>query len=255
MVPAMSRGLSLVHPDPVVHSAPKWTPDTRFGAWFQRSATWKQYVVEYALDEFERMLGDRPKRFATVLDAGCGAGQAFAGIARRFGAQRIIAVDIDPAMVAHAAANAARCACSVEVQLGDLAELALADASFDLVLCHQALHHVEDQPRVLRNLFRVLRPGGTLLLAESCRSFTRSWLIRALFRHRVDTQLTANGYLELVRAAGFAVAADDVAHPAPFWSQPDLGLRERLGWDRRGAREAAELQVIARRTNRADSPI
>ena len=73
----MSRGLSLFHPEHGVRDAPRWTPDTRFGAWFQRSATWKQYVVEYALAEFERMFGDRPRQFATVLDAGCGAGQAF----------------------------------------------------------------------------------------------------------------------------------------------------------------------------------
>jgi ubiquinone/menaquinone biosynthesis C-methylase UbiE len=133
------------------------------------------------------------------------------------------------------------------VQEGDLAELALADASFDLVLCHQALHHVEDQLAVLRNLFRVLRPGGTLLLAESCRSFTRSWAVRALFRHRADTQRTASAYLELVRAAGFAVAAEDVADPSPFWSRPDFGMREWLGFERRDATEAAELQVVAQR--------
>jgi SAM-dependent methyltransferase len=243
----MSRGFSLAHPEQGVLAAPKWTPDTRFGAWFQRSATWKQYVVEYALCEFERMLGDRPHGFATVLDAGCGAGQAFDGIARRFGPQRIVAIDIDPLMIPHAEASAARCACPVAVEQGDLAELELTDASFDLVLCHQALHHAEDQVAVLRNLFRVLRPGGTLLLAESCRSFTRSWIVRALFRHRVDTQRTAAAYLDLVRAAGFAFEAGDVANPEPFWSRPDFGLRERLGYERRGAREAAELQVVARR--------
>lgn len=242
MVTDMSRGLSLFHLDRGARPAPKWTPDTRFGAWFQRSATWKQFVVEYALDEFVRLLGDRPKRFATVLDAGCGAGQAFGEIARRFGSQRIVAIDIDPAMIPHAQQNAARCACPVEVQAGDLSELALADASFDLVFCHQALHHAEDQPAVLRNLYRVLRPGGTLLLAESCRSFTRSWVVRALFRHRADTQRTAPAYLELVRAAGFEFGAEDVANPDPFWSRSDLGLREWLGWER----EAAELQVIAR---------
>ena len=68
MVPGMSRGLSLFHPEHGVRAAPKWMPDTRFGAWFQRSATWKQYVVESALGGFERILGDRPKQFETVLD-------------------------------------------------------------------------------------------------------------------------------------------------------------------------------------------
>jgi SAM-dependent methyltransferase len=249
----MNRGISLVHSDPGVRAAPKWTPDTRFGAWFQRSWIWKQYVVEIALDEFVRLLGDRPQHFATVLDAGCGTGQTFEGIVRRFAPQQIVAIDIDPAMIAHAKASAAQCACPIDVQQGDLADLALADASFDLVLCHQALHHVEDQPAVLRNLFRVLRPRGTLLLAESCRSFTGSWRVRALFRHCGDTQRTASAYLELVRAAGFAIAPEDVANPSPFWSRPDFGLREWWGWRRRDAREPAELQVVAQRVAGIDN--
>lgn len=228
-------------------AAPKWTPDTRFGAWFQRSAIWKQYVVEIALDEFVRLLGDRPRNFATILDAGCGAGQTFEGVVRRFAPQQIVAVDIDPAMIPHALQSAAQCACPIDVQQGDLADLALPDASFDLVLCHQALHHVDDQPAVLRNLFRVLRPGGTLLLAESCRTFTGSWRVRALFRHRADTQRTASAYLEIVRAAGFTVAPDDVSTPSPFWSRPDVGMWEWLGHPRRSAAEPAELQLVARR--------
>lgn len=244
----MSRGVSLVHPDSRMTRAPTWTPDTRFGGWFQRSPIWKQYVVEIALDEFVRLLGDRPQNFATVLDAGCGAGQTFEGVVRRFAPQRIVAIDIDPAMIPHAkGAAAAQSACSIDVQQGDLADLALPDASFDLVLCHQALHHAEDQGAVLRSLFRVLRPGGTLLLAESCRSFTRSWAVRALFRHRADTQRTAGAYLDLVRAAGFVVAPEDVATPSPFWSRPDFGLREWLGHPRVGAAEPAELQLVARR--------
>jgi len=233
----MSRGVA----------APKWTPDTRFGGWFQRSPIWKQYVVEIALDEFVRLLGERPQHFATILDAGCGAGLTFEGVVRRFAPHEIVAIDIDPAMLLHAKAAAAQSACAIDVQQGDLADLALADASFDLVLCHQALHHAEDQAAVLRNLFRVLRPGGTLLLAESCRTFTGSWRVRALFRHRRDTQRSAGAYLDLVRSAGFAVAPDDVSTPSPFWSRPDVGLREWLGHPRVGATEPAELQLIARR--------
>jgi ubiquinone/menaquinone biosynthesis C-methylase UbiE len=247
VVAPMSREISLPHPDHGVQPAPKWTPDTRFGAWFQRSAIWKQYVVEYALDEFVRMLGDRPRDFATILDAGCGAGQAFDGIARRFAPQRIVAIDIAPAMLPHAHENAARGGTAIEVQQGDLAEFTLPDASVDLVLCHQALHHVDDQPAVLRNFFRVLKPGGTLLLAESCRSFTRSWPVWLLFRHRADTQRTASAYLELLRAAGFAYQPRDVSNPDPFWSRPDFGIWERLGFAFAKRREPAELQVIARR--------
>jgi SAM-dependent methyltransferase len=243
----MSRGSSFFQAEPGVRAAPKWMPDTRFGAWFQRSEIWKRYVVEYALDDFERLFGDRQRKFATTLDAGCGAGQAFDGIARRFGPQRIVAIDIDPQMLPPARANAARCACPVDVQQGDLAQLALADASFDLVLCHQALHHAEDQQAVLRSLFRVLRPGGALFLSESCRPFTTSPQIRLLFRHRMETQRSAASYLDLLRTTGFAFGVGDVANPDPFWSRRDFGLFERLGVPRRPPREPSEVLVIARR--------
>lgn len=243
----MSSEISLAPAEPGVRAVPRWLPDTRFGAWFQRSETWKRYVVELALDEFERVLGDRPRQFATILDAGCGAGQAFDGIARRFGPQRIVAIDIDPEMLPDARANAAACACPVDVQHCDLATLALADASFDLVLCHQVLHHADDQAAVLQNLFRVLRPGGTLLLSESCRPFTASLQIRLLFRHRMELQRAAAGYLEMLRATGFTFASSDVTNPDPFWSRRDFGLLEGLGFRRRPPREPSEVVVVARR--------
>lgn len=245
----MSTGISLPRAGAGAHTASRWLPDTRFGAWFQRSEIWRQYVVELALDGFERVLGDRPRRFATILDAGCGPGQALDGIARRFGPERIVAIDIDPAMLADARANAATCACPVDVRQGDLADLALPDASFDLVLCHQVVHHADDQLAVLQNLFRVLRPGGTLMLSESCRPFTASPQVRLLFRHRMELQRSAAQYLEMLRAAGFAFdEARDVSNPDPFWSRRDFGMLEWFGFQRRPPREPSEVLVVARRS-------
>ncbi|MEO8223617.1 MAG: methyltransferase domain-containing protein [Gammaproteobacteria bacterium] len=56
-------------------------------------------------------------------------------------------------------------------------------ASVDIVFCHQLLHHASDPLAVLRELNRVLAPGGWLLVAESCRAFLEWWPVRFLFRH------------------------------------------------------------------------
>jgi ubiquinone/menaquinone biosynthesis C-methylase UbiE len=112
---------------------------------------------------------------------------------------------------------------------GDARRLSLADSAVDLVFCHQTLHHVRDQRDLLAELRRVLRPGGVLLLAESCRPFIRSLPVRALFRHPMEVQRSALEYLELLRANGFAFDEKSVAELAPWWSLRDLGLSRRLG--------------------------
>jgi SAM-dependent methyltransferase len=225
-----------------------WTPDTRFGAWFQNTSVWRRYVVALALDGFEELLGGEPPRARVLLDAGCGAGSAFEEITARFRPARILGVDIDPQQLAHARQSAARCGCPVELQRADLRRLDLRSESVDVVLCHQVLHHVTDQAAVLAELRRVLRPGGLLLVAESCRSFVGSLPVRLLFRHPKGVQRSADGYRELIRASGFEPCSSST--PDPFWARPDFGLRRRLGW-REAAREATEVQVVARRPARA----
>lgn len=227
-----------------------WLRDTRFGGWFQRTRVWQRYVVEYAFDEFARLLDPQRLHPATMLDAGCGAGQAFALIRARFAPDRLVAVDVDPRQLAHAE-RAAGLGPDVELVCADLRELPIADASIDAILCHQTLHHTCDQAAVLREMLRVLRPGGTLLLAESCRRFIRSLPVRLLFRHPMQVQRSPDDYLRLLEAAGFALDEGRISTPDPAWSRPDFGLRPRLGLPPRAAAEPAELQVVAYRPQRA----
>lgn len=235
------------------HRPQRWTPDTRFGVWFQNTTVWRRYVLTLALDGFEQLLGSATPRPKVLLDAGCGAGQAFEGIAARFRPERILAVDIDRRQLDLARRSAAACSCPVELQHADLRRLDLRSESVDLALCHQVLHHVSDQEAVLAELFRVLRPGGFLLVAESCRAFVRSLPVRLLFRHPHGVQRSAEGYRELLRASGFAFERESTSTPDPFWARPDFGLRERLGLPRAQG-EAPEVQVVARRPARALLP-
>ena len=223
-------------PAPPTGTFAREVPETRFGKWFQGTDIWRRYVVLDTLAVLDRLLAQPEARFARILDAGCGNGLALARLDARFAPKEIVALDADVQMLARVRDEAASCHARVEVRGGDVAALALEDASFDLVLCHQTLHHTERQRDALAEFRRVLRPGGVLLLAESCREFVTRFSVRAFFRHAMHAQHTAEEFAALVREAGFEIAA--IATPDPWWSLRDLGLSDRL----------------ARRAHPADAP-
>ena len=71
----------------------------------------------------------------------------------------------------------------VEFLKGDCAAIALPDKSIDLMFCHQTFHHLVYQGKALAEFYRILKPGGLLLFAESTRAYIDTWFIRILFRH------------------------------------------------------------------------
>ncbi|MEW5308048.1 MAG: hypothetical protein WDW38_000036 [Sanguina aurantia] len=91
-------------------------------------------------------------------------------------------------------------------------------------------HHLVEQERALAEFWRVLKPGGRLLFAESTKAYIDSWAIRLFFRHPMDVQKTADGYLQMLRGQGFTFDAPDVSLPYLWWSRSgDFGLLERWG--------------------------
>jgi O-antigen biosynthesis protein len=97
-----------------------------------------------------------------VLDAACGTGYGSAILAAA-GAAAVTAVDRSEEALAAARAAAPE---GVRHQRADLAELPLEDGAFDLVVCFEAIEHVDDQDRVLDELVRVLAPGGLLAISS-----------------------------------------------------------------------------------------
>lgn len=82
----------------------------------------------------------------------------------------ITAIDISPGMVARAARRAAAYRGSLQVEVGDVQNLAYADQAFDSVATSCTFCSVPDPVRGLRELHRCLRPGGRLLMFEHMRS-------------------------------------------------------------------------------------
>jgi len=212
-----------------------FVPETRFGLWFLRTRTWEHHVLRVAIDDLKRLI-DRPLPDApTIVDVGCGQGKSFRLLARAFAPRRIVGVDYHAPSLDEAAQAARACGAPPEfdLQRGDCAQLPLPSAGADIVFCHQTFHHLVEQERALAEFHRVLKPGGVLLFAESTDAYIRSWVIRLLFRHPMQVQKSADGYLAMIRDAGFAFARHNVSLPYLWWSRAaDFGLFERLGLHR-----------------------
>lgn len=97
-----------------------------------------------------------------VVDLASGEGYGAAWLAGV--ADRVVGVDIDPASVQHAEARYARFS-NLRFLVGDIHALPLADASVDIVTCFEAIEHVQDPRRVVEEVARILKPGGTLLVS------------------------------------------------------------------------------------------
>jgi ubiquinone/menaquinone biosynthesis C-methylase UbiE len=205
-----------------------YVEETSFGNWFLGTETWAVHVLERAVADLERLIPHRKPSYDVIVDVGCGWGRSFALLNKNFSPQRIVGIDVNPEMIALASEEAKDRNLAVELHSADCAHIPLVDASVDLVFCHQTFHHLVAQHEALAEFYRVLRPGGLLLFAESTREYIHSWIIRLLFRHPMDVQRTAAEYVSMVRGAGFQVDADAVSYPYLWWSRADLGLRERV---------------------------
>jgi len=104
----------------------------------------------------------------TVLDVGSGSGTDALYASLVVGPQgRVIGLDFTPAMIQKARANIGRLGLShVTIMEGNATEIPLPDASVNVVTSNGVLNLVPDKPAAFREIFRVLRPGGLLQLAD-----------------------------------------------------------------------------------------
>ena len=120
----------------------------------------------YALcrNDYPDILGElRKAPFTDLLDCGCGTGAMLALLSRAYPEKHFTGIDIAPGMIR--AAEKKKLA-GVRFVTGDCESLPFHDSSFDAVICTMSFHHYPEPVQFLRNVRRVLRPGGRFILRE-----------------------------------------------------------------------------------------
>ncbi|GAA5118288.1 metalloregulator ArsR/SmtB family transcription factor [Luteolibacter yonseiensis] len=103
--------------------------------------------------------------YRVVADLGAGEGTLAQLLAQR--AEKVIAVDLSPKMVEFGQDLAIRNGLTnLEYRIGDIEEPPIEDNSLDLAILSQALHHAEHPERALDAAFRILKPGGRIIVLD-----------------------------------------------------------------------------------------
>ena len=130
------------------------------------------YSLEYAY----HLLGDVQGK--TVLDLGCGSGENTVGLYRR--GANVIGIDISQELVDLAKRRTQEEGTAADLRVGSAYDTELPDHSVDVIFCIALIHHLEI-PRVQREMLRVLREDGYIILQEPIRFSKMYRGIRNLF--------------------------------------------------------------------------
>ncbi len=146
---------------------------------------------------------------ATVLDLGSGAGFDCFLAARQVGPHGyVIGVDMTPEMLNRARANAGKGGFrNVEFRLGEIEALPVADASVDVVISNCVINLSPEKRRVFAEAYRVLKPGGRLLISDLALARPLPDAIResmAAYAGCIAGAELKEDYLGLIEQAGFA---------------------------------------------------
>jgi len=135
-----------------------------------------------------------------ILDVGCGAGANLELLAERFPDAALQGVDVEREPLRFCRADR-----RLPVSQADAARLPFADASFDLVTALDALEHFADDASALREVHRVCRPGGTLVLTVPAFGWLWGSVDELGHHHR---RYRRRELVTRVEAAGFDVDLD-----------------------------------------------
>jgi ubiquinone/menaquinone biosynthesis C-methylase UbiE len=140
-----------------------WEAQTYDDKW---SISFDERCIAYARDRFEAIVGELPASpYGTALELGAGTGFFSLNLRQAGILDEVHVTDLSPGMVEAARANAEKLGFSVEGRVADAERIPYDDNTFDLVVGHAVIHHIPDVEQALREVLRVLRPGGRFVIA------------------------------------------------------------------------------------------
>ncbi|MBW6512421.1 MAG: metalloregulator ArsR/SmtB family transcription factor [Desulfuromonadaceae bacterium] len=127
---------------------------------------WDRLAKEMIVaDRYQGVLLEQLGQVETVVDVGVGTGSLLGDLSLR--ARQVIGIDHSPSMLNEARTRVENNQLvNVDLRLGEMTHLPVADHSADALILNMVLHHAPQPPTVFNELRRVLRPGGRVLIAE-----------------------------------------------------------------------------------------
>jgi SAM-dependent methyltransferase len=134
-----------------------WEAATYDDKW---SISYDERCVDYARDRYENIAGCITEPVDRALELGAGTGFFLLNLMQAGLAKSGVVTDISPGMVDVAVRNGVALGLDVSGEVADAEALPFEDESFDLVIGHAVLHHIPDVELTMREVLRVLKPGG-----------------------------------------------------------------------------------------------
>ena len=173
------------------------------------SISYDERCIDYARDRFSHVAGDEGWPYASALELGCGTGFFLLNLKQAGVLDEGHVTDLSSGMVEVAVRNAQGLGFEVEGRVADAESIPYDDDTFDLVVGHAVLHHIPDLDLAMREVLRVLKPGGRFVFAGEPTE-RGDWVARRLSRAKWW-------------------AATRLTHLAPFeerWARPTAELEE-----------------------------
>jgi SAM-dependent methyltransferase len=139
-----------------------WEAGTYDEKW---SISYDERCIKYATERFEYIAGEDDLPYEHALELGSGTGFFLLNLIQGGVAKRGSVTDLSPGMVEVALRNAAGLGLDVDGRVADAETIPYADNTFDLVVGHAVLHHIPDLDTAMREILRVLKPGGKFVFA------------------------------------------------------------------------------------------
>ncbi|MFH5231983.1 class I SAM-dependent methyltransferase [Antrihabitans spumae] len=155
-----------------------WEAETYDDKWH---ISYDERCIDYARGRFDAVAGEQPLPYERALELGCGTGFFLLNLMQGGVAKTGSVTDLSPGMVKVALRNAESLALPVDGRVADAETIPYEDNTFDLVVGHAVLHHIPDVEQALREVLRVLKPGGRFVFAgepTTIGDFYARWLGR-----------------------------------------------------------------------------